>query len=52
MKRVRATVTGTAMPTTTPLRQPMARETRATTDSVAISRCSTSSLLFSRAVSP
>ena len=31
MKRFRASVTGTAMPTTTPLRQPMARETRATT---------------------
>ncbi len=52
MKRVSASVTGTAMPTTRPLRQPIASEMRATTESVAISRCSTSSFDFSCAVSP
>jgi hypothetical protein len=52
MNRVSARVTGTAIPTTTPLRQPMASEMRATTDRVAISRCSISSFDFSRAVRP
>ena len=52
MKSVRARVTGTAMPTTRPLRQPMASEMSATTERVAISRWSTSSFDFSCAVSP
>ena len=47
MNRVRASVTGTAMPTTRPLRQPMASAISATTESVASSRCWTSSLDFS-----
>jgi hypothetical protein len=45
-------VTGTAIPTTRPLRQPIASEISITTESVASSRCSTSSFDLSRAVSP
>jgi hypothetical protein len=49
---VRASVTGTATPTTTAERHPMASAMSATTDSVARRRCSMSSFDFSCAVSP
>ncbi len=52
MSRVRARVTGTATATTTAERQPMARRMRATTERVAMSRCSMSSFDFSPALSP
>jgi hypothetical protein len=52
MNRVNASVTGTAMPTTSDSRHPMASAIRATTDRVAISRCWISSFDLCAAVSP